>query len=158
RRDVRHDAEREDARRGEIAAGEERHEAKQLAQRALGALGHLLGHLLLVDYRERYVVADPVDDQEQQRDENLPPQFGDQEDRNDLAHGTSPTSSLTIPAAWAAAASFCCAPASSVAGSPRRCPPWPGSSPGLLWRNGAPGTRASWSAPPRRVYGHRRPP
>ena len=67
-----------------------RDEAEHLAERPAGLLGHLLGQLGLVDDRQRDGVADAVDGQEQQRDEDLLPQFGDREDRDQLAASTTP--------------------------------------------------------------------
>src|SRR5205085_4328922 len=55
RRDVRHDAPAEDGALAEGAAGEQRYVAERLAEQALLRAGHRLGHLLLVDERQRHV-------------------------------------------------------------------------------------------------------
>src|SRR5262249_52868912 len=91
RRDVGHDAQAEDGALVKVAAAEQRYEPQYLPEGALLHGGALLEHLLLVDERQRHVVADPVDNQEQQGDPDLLGQFRDLEDGDDLIHKRPPT-------------------------------------------------------------------
>jgi hypothetical protein len=88
RRDIGHDAHGEDAGVRQVAAGKRGHQTEELAVAATRLVGHLLGQLVLVHHRQRDAVADAVDDQEQERDEDLPPQLRDREDRDQLPHRT----------------------------------------------------------------------
>src|SRR5262249_4853669 len=87
RGDIGHDAQGKYGGIAQVAAGEERYEAEELPQRPLRRLRHFLGHQFLIDHRQGDVEADAVDDEEEQRDEDLAPQLRDHEDRDDLAHG-----------------------------------------------------------------------
>src|SRR5262249_32985095 len=79
-----HDAQAEDGGVAEVAAAEHRHEAEDVAERPAAAHGGV--HLALVDEGHRDRVADAVDGQEEQGQEDLLPQFRNDEDGLDLAH------------------------------------------------------------------------
>ena len=86
RRDVRHDPEGEDGELGERAAGEQLEEAHH-ATAALGLALQLLDGVE-VDARRRHVGAHPVQGDDEQREEDLPPEVGDPEDVPDARqHG-----------------------------------------------------------------------
>ena len=86
RRDVRHDPEGEDGELGERAAGEQLEEAHHAAA-ALGLALQLLDGVE-VDARRRDVGAHPVQGDDEQREEDLPPEVGDPEDVPDARqHG-----------------------------------------------------------------------
>src|SRR5262249_34511453 len=74
------------------SAGKHGYEAEDLAQRPLRGAAHRIGHALLIDDRQWYVETDAVDDQEQGRDQDLPGELGNLEDRDDLVHSMAPLS------------------------------------------------------------------
>ena len=84
-RDVGHDPQAEDRAHADRGAAEHGHGAEELA-RGVGALLLLpVPELGLVDDRQGDVEADPVDGQEHGREQDLPPQLGDLEDRQSLS-------------------------------------------------------------------------